>query len=85
MLNSNAMNASTELAHLKPRFVYILCAARGRKAAKMFSPKHTAALALAAYFAYASVTYIIIACMTTVTPKPMKAKPMAGRIHGSDG
>ena len=51
----------------------------------MFSPKHTAALALAAYFAYASVTYIMIPCITTVTPKPVSARPIVERIHGRDG
>lgn len=47
-LKANARNANRLLAHWKPSLVYILLLASGRKAAKIFSPRQTAADALAA-------------------------------------
>lgn len=49
ILITKDINARRELAQWYPRFVYMLEAARGRKAANKFSPKQIAALALAAY------------------------------------
>lgn len=77
-LRTKATNPSVLLAHGNPNLVYIPWLASGRNAAKTFSPKQIAAEALAAYLAYASVTYIIMACITTIVPKPIRKSPADG-------
>ena len=59
----------------------MLDATGGRNAVNKFSPKHTAALALAAYLSYTSVMYIMMVCMTVILPNPIKARPIDGIIH----
>ena len=51
----------------------------------MFSPKATAARALAAayYFSYASVVYIITACMTDTLPNHTEVSPAEGEFNGN--
>lgn len=79
--NSKATNASNVLAHWRPRRKYIGFVARGRNAAKRFSPNATAAMAPAAQAAYSSVTYMVTACTIVVIANPVRLNPIAGTIQ----
>jgi hypothetical protein len=81
-LNPNATHPNKLLAHLNPNTRYILCVASGKNAAIQFSRNAIPATALAAYFAYASTTYVVTAAILQNIPKPTKESAMLGTIHG---
>jgi hypothetical protein len=81
-LSVNAMNPRRLLAHWNPRVRYMLCVANGRNAAMKFSKNAIPAIALAAYFAYASTTYVVTAAMLQNMPKPTNDNAMLGTIQG---
>ena len=80
-LRASATNPNKLLAHWKPRTVYIDVVAKGSHAANIFSPNATAAIALPAYLAYASVMYRSTAVTMTMIPVPTNARPMLGIIQ----
>ena len=49
-----------------------------------FSRKAIPAIALAAYFAYASTTYAVKPAVLQNMPNPTKASDILGTIHGTD-
>jgi hypothetical protein len=82
-LNTNATPPNRLLAHLNPNVLYILCVANGKNAAMQFSKNAIPATALAAYFAYASTTYVVTAAILQNMPNPTKDNAMLGTIHGT--
>lgn len=56
--------------------------ASGKNAAKRFSRNATPAIALAAYFEYASMMYSVIALTTQNVPKPTNARATVGPSNG---
>lgn len=80
-LSANAMKPNKLLAHWKPNVRYILWVASGKNAAMKFSRNAMPAMALAAYFAYASTTYVVTPAVLQNIPKPIKASDILGTIH----
>lgn len=80
-LRISAMNPNRLLAQLKPSVRYMLCVARGKKAAMKFSRNATPATALAAYFAYASTMYVVNAVVQRNMPNPTNPNAIDGTIH----
>lgn len=60
----------------------MLCVASGKNAAMKFSRNAIPATALAAYFAYASTTYVVTAAVLQNMPKPTKDNAILGTIQG---
>ena len=84
-LSKNAISAKILDAHWNPSREYILCAAKGKNPEIKFSRNASAATALPALLAYASVMYVTAHCTKTMMPKPMIPSPMLGIIQCTDG